>query len=68
MKSSAYSTAPEKNIAVVAGLNRPFFHLDLTSAVESAVKNIEVLSPPKGPSDTSLEDRINNEAEKPVTS
>lgn len=68
VKSSAYSTAPEKNITVVAGLNRPFFHLDLTSAVESAIKNVEVLSQPKGRSDTTLEDRVNEESEKPATS
>ncbi|SMQ51129.1 unnamed protein product [Zymoseptoria tritici ST99CH_3D7] len=28
-------------VAVVQGLNRPFFHIDLTSAVQSAVHNIE---------------------------
>ncbi|KAK5172192.1 uncharacterized protein LTR77_003830 [Saxophila tyrrhenica] len=29
--------------AVVQGLNRPFFHMDLTSALQSAIQNIETL-------------------------
>jgi sodium-independent sulfate anion transporter 11 len=56
-KSSAYSTAPTNNIAVVAGLNRPFFHIDLTSAVESAIKNIEVLAPLRGQDDSSSDEQ-----------
>jgi sodium-independent sulfate anion transporter 11 len=56
-KSSAYSTAPVKNIAVVAGLNRPFFHIDLTSAVESAIKNVEVLVSSRPQDDSSSEDQ-----------
>ena len=28
-------------VAVVQGLNRPFFHVDLTSALQSAVSNVE---------------------------
>lgn len=32
-------------IAVVQGLNRPFFHIDITSALQSAVQNLEVLAP-----------------------
>ncbi|KAL9110232.1 MAG: hypothetical protein Q9227_005139 [Pyrenula ochraceoflavens] len=30
-----------RRVAVVHGLNRPFFHLDLTSALQSAIANIE---------------------------
>jgi len=29
--------------AVVQGLNRPFFHMDLTSALQSAIQNISAL-------------------------
>jgi sodium-independent sulfate anion transporter 11 len=57
-KSSAYSTAPANNIAVVAGLNRPFFHIDLTSAVESAIKNVEVLVSSRPQDDSSSEDHV----------
>ena len=32
----------DHRVAVVQGLNRPFFHVDLTSALQSAVHNIEV--------------------------
>jgi sodium-independent sulfate anion transporter 11 len=28
-------------MAVVQGLNRPFFHIDLTSAVQSAIATVE---------------------------
>nr|XP_036588688.1 sulfate permease [Colletotrichum truncatum]KAF6800062.1 sulfate permease [Colletotrichum truncatum] len=31
--------AGARNLGAVLGINRPFFHLDLTSAVENAVKN-----------------------------
>lgn len=37
-KSKVYS-APRK--VVVSGLNRPYFHLDLTSALQAAIANIE---------------------------
>jgi sodium-independent sulfate anion transporter 11 len=57
-KSSAYSTAPANGIAVVAGLNRPFFHIDLTSAVESAIKNVEVLVSSRPQDDSSSEDHV----------
>lgn len=41
-KSDAYRKRTDKTkIAVVHGLNRPFFHLDLTSALQSAVHNIK---------------------------
>lgn len=40
--SKAYGTAvPESKIAVIAGLNRPLFHIDLTSALQSAIANVE---------------------------
>ena len=40
--SGAYSkNAPGAQIAVVQGLNRPFFHIDLTSALQSAISNYE---------------------------
>lgn len=60
-KSSAYSTAPANPVAVVAGLNRPFFHIDLTSAVESAIKNIEVLAP-RGQDDSSSDEQDQGKA------
>lgn len=63
-KSSAYSTAPTSNIAVVAGLNRPFFHIDLTSAVESAIKNVEVLTAIRPADDSSSEALDKKAAEK----
>ncbi|KAM3419956.1 hypothetical protein BST61_g3272 [Cercospora zeina] len=37
--SATYQAAAK--VAVVQGLNRPFFHIDITSAVQSAVYNIE---------------------------
>ncbi|ETI20330.1 hypothetical protein G647_08364 [Cladophialophora carrionii CBS 160.54] len=39
--SKAYARASVKKVAVVHGLNRPFFHLDLTSALQSAIANVE---------------------------
>lgn len=38
--SKAYERK-SKGIVVVQGLNRPFFHLDLTSALQTAITNIE---------------------------
>jgi sodium-independent sulfate anion transporter 11 len=69
-KSSAYSTAPANNVAVVAGLNRPFFHIDLTSAVESAIKNVEVLVSSRPQDDSSSEDHVTKATgvEKPIHS
>ena len=42
-ESKAYNTQHTSTgrIAVVQGLNRPFFHIDLTSALQSAITNIE---------------------------
>lgn len=37
-KSKAYTTG---RVAVVHGLNRPLFHIDLTSALQSAIANAE---------------------------
>jgi len=39
-KSAAYKTE-NKQVAVVHGLNRPLFHIDLTSALQSAIANAE---------------------------
>ena len=39
--SKAYSGGIKTRIAVVHGLNRPFFHTDLTSALQSAVASVE---------------------------
>ncbi|KAF4995799.1 hypothetical protein F66182_16389 [Fusarium sp. NRRL 66182] len=38
--TTAYK-AKRNNIALVSGLNRPFFHIDVTSAVHTAISNIE---------------------------
>ncbi|KAK5135382.1 hypothetical protein LTR08_005324 [Meristemomyces frigidus] len=42
-KSEAYQQGrvSERRIAVVQGLNRPFFHIDLTSALQSAINTAE---------------------------
>jgi sodium-independent sulfate anion transporter 11 len=39
--SNAYSRGGKTRIAVVHGLNRPFFHTDLTSALQSAIAYVE---------------------------
>lgn len=38
---SPLSTASTERLAVITGLNRPLFHVDLTSALQSAVANVE---------------------------
>ena len=43
-ESRAYGKGPSsssRQIAVVQGLNRPFFHIDLTSALQSAITNAQ---------------------------
>lgn len=40
--SKAYIKGPTARVAVVHGLNRPLFHIDLTSALQSAVANVLV--------------------------
>ena len=40
-KSKAYTQVEVKKLAVVQGLNRPLFHIDLTSALQSAIANVE---------------------------
>ncbi len=40
-RSKAYGNEGGARIAVVHGLNRPLFHIDLTSAVQSAIANVE---------------------------
>ena len=42
-KTEAYKKSVGVKVAVVQGLNRPFFHLDLTSALQSAIHNLETL-------------------------
>jgi solute carrier family 26 (sodium-independent sulfate anion transporter), member 11 len=39
--SKAYSGGVKTRLAVVHGLNRPFFHIDLTSALQSAIAYVE---------------------------
>lgn len=39
--SKAYATATTRRVAVIQGLNRPLFHVDLTSALQSAIANVE---------------------------
>jgi sodium-independent sulfate anion transporter 11 len=39
-ESKAYVRSEAKRVAMVHGLNRPLFHIDLTSAVQSAVANV----------------------------
>ncbi|OAP54679.1 hypothetical protein AYL99_11127 [Fonsecaea erecta] len=39
--SKAYTRTSTKRVAVVHSLNRPFFHIDLTSALQSAIANVE---------------------------
>jgi solute carrier family 26 (sodium-independent sulfate anion transporter), member 11 len=39
--SKAYARVTTKKVAIVQGLNRPFFHIDLTSALQSAIANVE---------------------------
>lgn len=39
--SKAYATATTRQLAVTHGLNRPLFHVDLTSALQSAIANVE---------------------------
>lgn len=40
-ESKAYVRSESKKVAMVHGLNRPLFHIDLTSAVQSAVANVQ---------------------------
>jgi sodium-independent sulfate anion transporter 11 len=46
--SNAYSRGGRTKIAVVNGLNRPLFHTDLTSALQSAISYAEGSIVPKG--------------------
>ena len=39
--SKAYASGVGARVAVVHGLNRPLFHVDLTSALQSAIANVE---------------------------
>lgn len=40
--SKAYNKGFSGKVAVIHGLNRPLFHIDLTSALQSAVANVEL--------------------------
>jgi solute carrier family 26 (sodium-independent sulfate anion transporter), member 11 len=40
-KAYAHGIQSAKRMAVVHGLNRPLFHIDLTSALQSAIANVE---------------------------
>ena len=40
-QSGAYRTGTTGRVAVVHGINRPLFHIDLTSALQSAIANAE---------------------------
>lgn len=40
-QSKAYVSGTTTRVAVVHGLNRPLFHIDLTSALQSAIANVE---------------------------
>ncbi|KAK4943813.1 hypothetical protein LTR10_016716 [Elasticomyces elasticus] len=39
--SKAYARASTKKVVVVQGLNRPFFHIDVNSALQSAIATVE---------------------------
>ncbi|KAL8631698.1 hypothetical protein Q9189_002605 [Teloschistes chrysophthalmus] len=39
--SKAYGVGVSSRVVVVHGLNRPLFHIDLTSALQSAIANVE---------------------------
>ena len=43
-KSKAYVGVESKRLAVVHGLNRPLFHIDLTNALQSAIANAEAIN------------------------
>lgn len=40
--SKAYKTGVTSKVVAVHGLNRPLFHIDLTSALQSAIANVEM--------------------------
>lgn len=50
-QSKAYNTGTSR-VAVVHGLNRPLFHIDLASALQSAITNIDSLKVEAEPSST----------------
>ena len=52
-RSKAYANVESRRVVHVGGLNRPLFHIDLTSALQSAIANVEAEErhrglPPKG--------------------
>lgn len=40
-EAKVYGNEPVSRVAVVHGVNRPLFHVDLTSALQSAIANVE---------------------------
>ncbi|KIV97535.1 hypothetical protein PV10_01274 [Exophiala mesophila] len=40
-RSKAYLRSDSKKLAIVQGINRPLFHIDLTSALQSAIANTQ---------------------------
>lgn len=66
-KSKAYKEGgptTDTRIAVVQGLNRPYFHIDLTSALQSAIHTAEILQAKHG----HHENKDENEAESAAVS
>ena len=68
--SKAYQTTVKKRV-VVHGLNRPLFHIDLTSALQSAVANVEAMkeladSTPADAAPTAADDWKPKEAKRGV--
>ncbi|KAK3671281.1 hypothetical protein LTR78_008916 [Recurvomyces mirabilis] len=60
-----YKSGQSARIAVVQGLNRPFFHIDLTSALQSAISTSELSGPkPEGPPETSAAVVVEDEVVK----
>ena len=60
--SKAYRTTVKRRV-VVHGLNRPLFHIDLTSALQSAIANVEALAELR---DAAAEDRSPTEIKRGV--
>lgn len=55
-RSKAYRRSDPKKLAIVQGINRPLFHIDLTSALQSAIANNQQLE--RGQSKTQQFDEI----------
>lgn len=55
-KSNAYNAGPGARVAAVHSLNRPFFHIDLTSALQSAIQTAEVIDGKQRAAETEVAD------------